>query len=56
MEKLIKNFLNYYKIPNEKLIVVHDDLDIALGKIKIKLGGGNGGHKGLVIIDSLVKR
>ena len=50
----IKNFLNYYKIPNEKLIVVHDDLDIALGKIKIKLGGGNGGHKGLVNIDSLI--
>jgi len=31
----------------EDLIVVHDDLDIEFGKIKIKVGGGHGGHNGL---------
>ncbi len=37
-----------------QLIVIHDDLDIPLGKIKIKSGGGAGGHKGVnSIIDSL---
>jgi len=37
-----------------QLIVIHDDLDIPLGKIKIKSGGGAGGHKGVrSIIESL---
>ena len=47
----IAKFLNYYKIPKKKLIVVHDDIDLAVKKIKIKLGGGNGGHNGLLSID-----
>ncbi|MDQ7783125.1 MAG: aminoacyl-tRNA hydrolase [Desulfomonilaceae bacterium] len=37
-----------------RLVVVHDDLDIALGRIRIKVGGGDGGHKGIrSIADSL---
>jgi len=37
-----------------RLIVVHDDLDIAVGKVRIKVGGGDGGHKGIrSIADSL---
>ena len=47
----IAKFLNYYKIPKKNLFVIHDDLDISFGKIKIKLGGGNAGHNGLVNID-----
>ena len=47
----IKEFSNYYNINIENIIVIHDDLDLKLGKIKIKKGGGNGGHKGLVSID-----
>ena len=47
----IAKFLNYYKIPKKNLFVIHDDLDLSLGKIKIKLGGGNAGHNGLVNID-----
>ncbi|MBI29189.1 MAG: Peptidyl-tRNA hydrolase [Alphaproteobacteria bacterium MarineAlpha5_Bin11] len=50
---LIK-FLNFYKINREDLIVIHDELDIELGKIKIKFGGGNGGHKGLQSIDQSI--
>jgi PTH1 family peptidyl-tRNA hydrolase len=36
------------------MIVVHDDLDLAPGKVRIKIGGGDGGHKGVrSIADSL---
>ncbi len=31
----------------EKLVVLHDDIDLPLGKVKLKLGGGTGGHRGL---------
>lgn len=37
----------FYKIKPEEIMVVHDELDIACGRIKFKLGGGNGGHNGL---------
>jgi peptidyl-tRNA hydrolase, PTH1 family len=37
-----------------ELIVVHDDLDLALGRVRIKVGGGDGGHRGIrSIADSL---
>jgi peptidyl-tRNA hydrolase, PTH1 family len=36
------------------MIVIHDDLDLALGRVRIKVGGGDGGHKGVrSIADSL---
>jgi len=44
--------LNFYKIPLQNLIVCHDDLDLAFGKIKYKIGGGNSGHNGLKSIDN----
>lgn len=43
----IKGFLDFYRIPVEELIVVHDDMDMNLGRIRIKEGGGDGGHKGI---------
>ena len=45
---------NFYKIPLEKIIVIHDDLDLLTGRIKVKRGGGNGGHNGLKDIDQLL--
>ena len=45
---------SFYKIPKEKIIVIHDDLDIKPGKIKYKLGGGPGGHNGLKSIDGVM--
>ena len=50
----IKKFLNFYKINMNNLIVIHDDVDLPLGKIKIKIGGGNAGHNGLKSIDALI--
>jgi peptidyl-tRNA hydrolase, PTH1 family len=38
---------NYYKIPTENVIVVSDDIDLDYGKIRIRKGGGSGGHNGL---------
>lgn len=37
----------YHKLTIEDLIVIHDDLDIPFGQIKLKKGGGHGGHNGL---------
>ena len=38
---------NYYKIPVESILVAHDELDFEPGKIRLKQGGGHGGHNGL---------
>lgn len=38
---------NYYKIPVEQILVVHDDLDFPPGTIRLKKGGGDGRHNGL---------
>ena len=40
----IQDIKNFYKIDKNKLFIIHDDLDLGLGKVKIKFGGGNGGH------------
>ncbi len=37
----------YYREVPERIVVVHDDVDLALGRIRVKNGGGHGGHKGL---------
>jgi peptidyl-tRNA hydrolase, PTH1 family len=39
--------LRYYKVPLERLIVVHDEIDLAAGKIQVRRGGGTAGHNGL---------
>jgi PTH1 family peptidyl-tRNA hydrolase len=52
--KAIKLLTKSYKLKAESLFVVHDDLDIPFGKIKISFGGGSAGHKGVQsIIDEL---
>jgi PTH1 family peptidyl-tRNA hydrolase len=38
---------NFYKIPPGEILVIHDDLDLPPGGIRLKQGGGNGGHNGL---------
>jgi PTH1 family peptidyl-tRNA hydrolase len=50
----INKIKSFYKISKSKLIIIHDDLDLAINKIKIKTGGGNGGHNGLLSIDGLL--
>lgn len=52
--EVIADIINFYKIPKSKIIIVHDDLDLKIGKIKIKIGGGNGGHNGLESISKKI--
>ena len=48
----IISIAEYYNIANENIIIIHDDLDLAFGTVKFKIGGGHGGHNGLRSIDS----
>ena len=51
--KTVSAMKNYLKLSNADILIVHDELDLPLGKIKLKDGGGHGGHNGLRnIIDS----
>ncbi len=52
--KVISEILNFYKIGINNTFVVHDDLDLKLAKIKLKKGGGSGGHNGLESIDEFI--
>lgn len=38
---------NFYSVPRERLVVVHDDLDLPTAALRLKRGGGAGGHNGL---------
>jgi PTH1 family peptidyl-tRNA hydrolase len=37
----------FYKLPPERLLVIHDELDVAFGAVRLKVGGGDNGHNGL---------
>jgi PTH1 family peptidyl-tRNA hydrolase len=39
--------MRFFKVPLENVVVFHDELDLAPGKVRVKLGGGNAGHNGL---------
>ncbi|MET3559679.1 PTH1 family peptidyl-tRNA hydrolase [Bartonella japonica] len=44
--------LRFYKSDLNHLIIIHDELDLTLGKIRVKIGGGNNGHNGIKSIDA----
>ncbi len=52
-ESVVKAAL-FYKILPENIIVIHDDIDLSVGQMKVKIGGGSGGHNGIKSIDRLV--
>lgn len=43
----IKKIMQFYKIPSFGVYIIHDDLDLPLGKIKISAGHGSAGHRGI---------
>jgi PTH1 family peptidyl-tRNA hydrolase len=43
----VKKIANYYRIPIEEVLVIHDDIDLPLGQIKIQRSRGAAGHKGV---------
>ena len=46
--------IKFYKISLNSVYVWHDDIDLNYGKIKVKVGGSNGGHNGIKSIDSAI--
>ena len=50
----VRPLLNYYKIPQQNLLVIYDELDIPFGEVRLRMKGGAGGHNGIrSIIDHL---
>src|ERR1700753_3721447 len=47
-----KGVLGFYKVTPEQLVVVHDELDIPFAQIRLKVGGGAGGHNGIKSLDA----
>lgn len=45
--KAVSEISDYFDIPKEHTVVIHDDLDIEFGRLKVKVGGSSGGHKGI---------
>jgi len=43
----VRDLSNFFKILCKDMLVVHDDIDLTFGRIKIKMKGGHGGHKGI---------
>lgn len=48
----VKALMRFYSVGPERLLVVHDELDIPAGDVRLKKGGGEGGHNGLRSISS----
>ena len=47
----VKELIEYFKIEVKNVFVFHDDMDLDIGKIKVKFGGSNAGHNGIESID-----
>jgi len=43
----VERLARFYKVPPESILVIYDDLDLPLGKIRLRPEGGSGGHKGM---------
>lgn len=52
--KSVGEAAHFYKLPPAQVVVAHDELDLAAGKIRMKLGGGHAGHNGLRSIDGAI--
>jgi len=50
----VAGLVNFYKIPVQNVIVIHDDLDLPAFEMRIKQAGGHGGHNGLKSLDSMI--
>ena len=43
----LRELVRWYKVASERLVVIHDEIDIPFGTVRIKVGGGTAGHNGL---------
>ncbi|MFC3677881.1 aminoacyl-tRNA hydrolase [Ferrovibrio xuzhouensis] len=52
--KSVGEAAHFFKIPPQQVVVLHDELDLAAGKIRMKTGGGHAGHNGLRSVDAAI--
>ena len=52
----VQQIAGYFKISCQDILVIHDDIDLAFGRLQIKVGGGSGGHKGIKSIIEVLGR
>ncbi|MFN4309162.1 MAG: aminoacyl-tRNA hydrolase [Ferrovibrio sp.] len=52
--KSVGEAAHFYKLPPAQVVVAHDELDLAAGKIRMKAGGGHAGHNGLRSVDAAI--
>jgi PTH1 family peptidyl-tRNA hydrolase len=45
--RAVRSLQSYYKVGSENLLVLHDDIDLAFGRLRVQKAGGNGGHNGI---------
>lgn len=50
--RAVRGALDYWKVTPERLLVIHDDIDLDFGRLRLQVGGGTGGHNGLRSIES----
>ena len=50
----VASLRDWFKVPTERIVVVHDELDIGFGVLRLKRGGGDNGHNGLRSISSAI--
>lgn len=51
----VASFAAYHKIPAERVVVVHDEIDLPFGAIRLKCGGGDAGHNGVKSVASALR-
>jgi PTH1 family peptidyl-tRNA hydrolase len=52
--RAVRAIMDFYKIPIENIIVIHDDMDLKVGDLRTKIGGSSAGHNGIKSIDANV--
>ena len=50
----VKKFKEFYNVNNNKIYVIHDEIDLDQGRVKIKVGGGHNGHNGIKSLDQFI--
>ena len=53
--EVVKDFVNFFKIDTQDILIIVDDLDTEIGKLKLKYKGSSGGHNGLKNIENHLK-
>ena len=52
--KSVLEISSFYKIPKNRIFIIHDDVDLSIARVKVKCGGGDGGHNGIKSIDQYI--